>query len=44
MEIRIINLLDPQLRVLLIEDLVSLLDDHLERIHLLIQTAGFVQL
>ena len=44
MEISGLNLLDPQLRVLLFEDLVSLLDDHLQRIHFVVQTAGLVQL
>ena len=44
MEIRLFNLLDPQLRVLLIEDLVSLLDDHPQRVHFVVQTPRLVQL
>ena len=44
MEIILVSLLDPQLRVLLFEDLISLLDDHLQGIHFVVQTPRLVQL
>ena len=36
--------LDSQLRLLLIEDVVPLVDDELESVHLLVQTSALVQL
>ena len=38
------DLLYSQLRLLLVEDVVSLVDDELESVHLLVQTAALVQL
>ena len=37
-------LLYSQLRLLLIEDVVPLVDDELESVHLLVQTSALVQL
>ena len=38
------DLLDSELRLLLVEDVVSLVDDELESVHLLVQTPALVQL
>ena len=38
------DLLYSQLRLLLIEDVVPLVDDELESVHLLVQTSALVQL